>query len=345
MAKLNIDFVLMDESVVMHGFRSLMSGGEIEGFKKNPVMLLQHNRPKEFAGADDIMLPLGKWYDIRIEGAQLLAKPEFDDDDALAMRIQKKVEKGYLNGASIWIEPTTFSDDPADLLPGQNLPTFTKWGLLEASIVDIPNCRGSLAIRNGAGEKILLNGNVAGAEIGQYIQSLSKKTDMSILKLMAVKLGLAETATEEAINNKVAEVLQASQEAIAKVTKLEAEKVVLSAKITELETAQDEAKINGLVDGAIAENKLAAGEREDYIKLAKADFETTQGLLAKMKPYTSVKGKLEAGAETDLGKLAELMKLSGRELYMQGKFEDLKKLSLDGYKEKHLEYFGVEYKA
>ena len=102
MAKLDVDFILIDDSVVMNGFRALITGAKLEAFKKNPVMLLMHNRAlSSYEPADnDIILPIGKWYDIRVVGNQVLAKPDFDDDDAFALKIQKKVDKGYLNGAN-----------------------------------------------------------------------------------------------------------------------------------------------------------------------------------------------------------------------------------------------------
>ena len=45
-----LTFVLHDESVNTYGFRMLTSGANLEEFKKNPVMLLNH---------DDYSLPIG----------------------------------------------------------------------------------------------------------------------------------------------------------------------------------------------------------------------------------------------------------------------------------------------
>ncbi len=347
MAKLNIDFILLDESVVMHGFRALMSGAMLEGFIKNPVMLLQHNRPKEYVGADDVMLPIGKWYDIRIEADKLLAKPDFDDADEFAQKIQKKVEGGYMNGASVWIEPTSFSEELYDMLPGQTLPTFTKWGLLEASIVDIPNCRGSLAIRNSAGEKILLSSDATDTELGKYIKQLAhKKTDMSLLKLAAVKLGLTETATDEQVSAKITEVMQIAATANENLTKLTASKEALEAKLATMETANKLSIVTNLVDGAIAAKKLAAGDRDAYIKLATADFDTTEALLNGMQAYAGLQATLGAGGTADSSAtVAKLMEQSGRNLYMNGGLEELKKLSMPSFEIKYKEWCGEDYKA
>jgi len=342
MAKLDIDIVLLDESVVMHGFRALMSGGDLESFKQNPIMLLQHNRPKEFAGREEIMLPIGKWYDIRIDGSRLLAKPEFDDDDELAVKVQKKVQKGYLNGASVWIEPVKLSDDAKDMLPGQSLPTFIKWGLLEASIVDIPNCRNALAIRNSAGKKILLDAGET-EDLKEYLKTFSTKQISMEKKLLAAKLGLDENTADNILSAKLDAVIGNA----GKLAAVEAENTTLKTTVANLKKAADEKKITDLVDGAITAKKLAAGDRDKYIKLANADFDTTKELLDGMKAYESIETKLAAGSLGDVEKaeLAELCKLSGHDLYLQGKLERLQKLSEPHFKSKYKEAFGVEYTA
>lgn len=339
MAKLDIDFVLIDESVVMNGFRALMRGAQLAGFKANPVMLFLHNRATGDNATELVILPIGKWYDIRIDGNKLLAKPDFDDNDEFALKIQSKVEGGYLNAASIWLDPLAASDDSALMLPGQFGPTITQWGVLEASIVDIPNCRNALAIRNSAGKKIALSADTD-SEINNYLKSLiPKKSNM--LKLLAIKLGLPETATEEEVANKLAAV----QTDANNVLTLKTENDTLKQRVVELTAAGTVAKAEALVDGAITANKLAAGEREEYLELAKSNYETTKKLIDKMKPYKSVETQLSATNESNAGELAELTKLSGVELWKQGKLERLQKLSAEQFKVKYKEAFGIEYKG
>jgi hypothetical protein len=344
MAKLNIDFVLLDESVVMYGFRALMGGLQLEAFKKNPVMLFMHARAEEGYSKpleEDVVLPIGKWYDIRVEGSQLLAKPEFDDNDEFALKIQSKVEGGFLNGASVWLEPFAVSEEPALMLQGQTGYTVTKAGILEASIVDIPNCRGALAIRNSAGKKLQLNAG-HDADALDFLKTLLPNTNNSNMdkKKLAAKLGLDENVADEVLQTKLAAVMADA----AKVPQLELSNTTLSAKVQELETERDTAKVEGLVDTAITANKLAAGDREKWIKLAKADFDTTKEMIDGMKAYVSLESKLSAEGlnEAQQAELDELLKLSGRDLYMKGKFEDLKKLSLPHYQAKYKEYFKVD---
>lgn len=341
MAKLDLDICLIDESVVMNGFRVLMSGALLASFKANPVLLFLHNRANEKfdSNTDNVILPIGKWDDIRIEGGKLLAKPEFDDDDEFAQKIQKKVEKGYLNAASIWLDPMECSDDPAYLLQGQCAPTVTKWGVLEASIVDIPNCRNALAIRNAAGQKVTLSAKNS-SEVISFLETLNVNQQMD-KKLLCAKLGLAEDATDVQISEKLT-ALKTNSDAH---TQLSAENKTLKDKVVELTEAAQEKERTDLVDGAIRDQKLQAGDREHYLKLAKADFETTKAVIGAMKPYKSVESQLATGeSEGDKAELAKLTAQSGKELYHNGGLERLKKLSLDVFKAKYKEAFGVEFK-
>lgn len=143
-------FVLHDESVNSKGFRMLTSGANLTIFRKNPVMLFMH---------DDYNMPIGKWDNIRIEGTRILADPVFDEKDTRAIGVMDKVNRGFLNMASMgaWA-PEEMTDDPALKLPGQTLPTVTKWTAREASIVTIGSNHNALALYDReTGNRIELN--------------------------------------------------------------------------------------------------------------------------------------------------------------------------------------------
>ena len=162
---------------------------------------------------------------------------------------------------------------------------------------------------------------------------------------MAVKLGLSETATDAEITAKLTAVMADSAKLAVldtEVTKLKGDVSTLTTENQTLKAAAAEKQVTDLVDGAINGKKLAAGDRENYIKLAKADYETTKALIDGMKAYESVENRLSGGGDSASAELQELVKLSGRELYMQGKFEKLKALSAEQYKLKYKEYFGSE---
>lgn len=346
MAKLDFPICLIDESVVDYGFRVLMSGCQLDSFSRNPVLLFQHRRADDAPGmplTDDAVLPIGKWEDLKIENGKLLSYPEFDDDDEFAVKVQNKVKKGYLNAASIWIDPIEVSDDEQLKLPGQYGPTITRWGIREASIVDIPNCRNALAIRNSAGKKILLSGGDQDAkEVIDHLKTFLpiNNTEMD-KKLLAAKLGLDANVSDDIISSKLAAVVADA----ASVADIKQENTNLKQKIVELNDAATTAKVESLVDGAIQANKLAAGDRDKYMKLAKADFDTTAELIASMKPYHSVEQQLQGQEQKGAAEVAELVKLSGRELWKQGKLDRLKELDQAQFKLKYKDAFGIEYKG
>jgi len=122
-------FILHDESVNTLGFRMLTSGANLNEFRKNPVMLLMHN---------DYNMPIGRWENIRIEGTKILADPVFDEKDPTAIEVMGKVNRNFIRMASIgaW-PPEEITDDLKFKLPGQTLPTVTKWTVREASIVTV----------------------------------------------------------------------------------------------------------------------------------------------------------------------------------------------------------------
>lgn len=122
-------FILSDESVNRYGFRVLTRGIGLADFRTNPIMLLNHDRR---------VLPIGKWNNLTIDGeGRLMAEPEFDEGDELAMDIKRKCEKGFMNCTSIAFDILELSDDPALMVAGQKRSTVTKCELMEVSITDI----------------------------------------------------------------------------------------------------------------------------------------------------------------------------------------------------------------
>lgn len=162
-------------------------------------------------------------------------------------------------------------------------------------------------------------------------------------KFLAAKLGMSDTATETEIAAKLSAVLMANKNA----ETLKTENDTLKNEVIKLKADQDNAKIETLVQGAIDAKKLIAGDKERYVKLAKADFDTTKEIIDAMKPYDGMESRLKGGgdSETNALELEQLLKLSGKELYMQGKLERLQALSEPHFKLKYKEAFGVDYKA
>jgi len=127
-------FILSDEQVNSYGFKVLTSGIDLKRFKDNPVMLFQHDANKV----------LGKWTGVEVKDNKLQAIPEFDDDDQQALSISKKVDKGYINGASIGMHILEVNSKG-------KVPVVTKSVLFETSIVTIPSNGSALQIMDKNG--------------------------------------------------------------------------------------------------------------------------------------------------------------------------------------------------
>lgn len=131
-------FILYDEKIINRdGTRVLLNGLKLEAFKKNPVMLYMHSRGtdnKSPSGSEVI----GRWENIRLQGAQLLADAVFDEQDEFSKRIAQKVKENFLRAASIGIEVIASSEEEKYKIEGQTGSSIVSSILLEASVVDIP---------------------------------------------------------------------------------------------------------------------------------------------------------------------------------------------------------------
>jgi|GEM_PF-1690862 len=314
MAKQNIQFTLIDETVVQFGFRVLMNGYQPALFANNPVMLLMHIRavPGILGDSitDDVVLPIGRWNDITIKDGKLMATPEFDDDDELAVKVENKVHKGYLNGCSVALLPLEASDDPKLKLAGQTGPTITKWEIQEASIVDIPNCRNSLAIRNAAGKAIVLSD-----------RDMSKKGDvLSYLKVLA---GETDTPLEKArkkFNDERAKVDDEPRSArVQHLMEKPFHDLYMSGELQELREAHPKAFLE----------KYKEGTGKDHPDAAKYKNEEHLEGEDKEKPYTD--------------EVNSLMRQSYHDLYMDGGLQKLKELNIHAFYKKYKEGIGKDH--
>jgi hypothetical protein len=180
-------FILSDERVNCYGLRFLTAGIDIKDFVKNPVMLYMHGRGQV----------IGKWEDIKKEGAQLTAEAVFDKEDEFAVSIEKKVDGGFLNACSSGLQPLAWSEDPKLLVTGQTRPTATQSTLLEASIVDIPGNRNALKLFLGNG-LCLSDDSTANAEtLDKLLPTLTPKTARKMEQiLLALKLGAGASESD-----------------------------------------------------------------------------------------------------------------------------------------------------
>lgn len=350
-------FVLNDETVINdYGFRVLTGGIDTSRFEKNPVMLYAHMRPWE--GKGEPALPIGRWQNIRKEGTLLLADPVFDNDegspDDFAKKVAHKVEKGFLRTASMYLDIVELTEDPAFMLPGQTMPTISKSVLKEGSIADIPGNENCVALTlSYQGKTIKLSG---GAEdrnkLTELFQIPNKHTSMKSLiqKLNSFTgIKLADSANEAEVYAALDKVLSTTTSEIEakkqEIIKLTSERDELKTKLEQAAAQAVKDKALALVDGAIAAKKILASEKDNYIKLAEANYDAVKAILDAKSGYEPVHAKLTTGGpdedDDDDAALAE----EWDKLHKAGKLEKLKLSSPDKYAKLFKAKYGREPKA
>lgn len=279
-------FILSDQTVNSYGYIVLTSGISLDFFKKNPVMLLNHN-------PDKIM---GRWENIRVDGTRLLADASFDEKDPEALKMYEKVEQNMLNCTSIGFQITdvTYGIDGYE-----NYPVIIECSLKEASLTPIPANESAIRLYDRDGQ--LLSNDQVLTLLSKNNQSM-KKLSFFIAALNAAGINLAADASEDDVLKAVQKVTKEHADLTSEKTELEGKVNTLNGKVKTLEdaaTAAETSKIEALVDGAITAKKLTADKRDQYIKLAKADFDTTKSILDSARPYTSLSATIEGNKGGD----------------------------------------------
>ncbi len=245
------------------GFKVKISGIGLKRFKANPVMLSEHNYG----------FVLGKWEEVELnkEKEQLLATPLFDSEDPDAAKIEGKVERGFINGASVGL---SFNPDDFKMIDGELV--LTKSELVEASICAIPADSTALRLYHADSEKPLSD-----EEVGKLCLSFEKETNFKsnnmnkpLIKLSALavtSLGLDGSKTEfEPTEIEVA------------VLAMEKEKEALRVSNEAYKAKEEQAQAElctTLVDDALKAGKITADKKEAFLKMAKADYQLTKETL------------------------------------------------------------------
>lgn len=253
MSKKAHTFVLSDESINAYGYKLKTEGIDTSVFDTNPVMLLEHDSDKL----------IGRWNNLRIEGSRLLADPDFDADDELAVRTSKKVENGFLRGASAGFMILEVGEERT--AEGALVPVVLKSKLLEASLVALPGNSNALRLYNTQGQ--LLSQKEAQLSIKEM---LSAKTETTPEKSYNVKLtadnlkalGLPEDCKDEGLINE-------------RINKLNTD-------LNQFKTSQAEKlkkDVEEFVDANIKSGRLKAGKRDTLVELGVKDFEGLKAIV------------------------------------------------------------------
>ena len=219
-------FVLTDESLNSSGFWLLTEGGDLGQFEKNPLMLWMHMRA--WRGTKDEVLPIGSWVNVQKKNGQILAEPNFDEDDEFAMKIKGKVDKDILRMSSVGIRVIEISEDKKYLKPGQTRATVTKWKLVEASICDIGRNENALAFYDENDNLLTFSEDGTGecpVKLLNLTENDSKSTNMNeeVKKLLNLSEGAGETEILSAVKTLSEEVKELKADKEARELKLKAE--------------------------------------------------------------------------------------------------------------------------
>jgi len=126
-------FVASDETPDRYGDIVSVEGWQLDNYKSNPVILLNHN---------SLSLPIGKATDIDVIDNQLVIDVEFDMADEQAAKIARKVQDGFINAVSVGFNAKRAIDrsslSPESKYYGERGMYFEAAELLEVSIVTIP---------------------------------------------------------------------------------------------------------------------------------------------------------------------------------------------------------------
>lgn len=313
-------FQLIDGSMTMHGIRFLMSGGRMERFESNPVMLYMHTRGNV----------IGSWANLRLDSDAYVADPIFDDEDPAVKEIARKVEKKFLRACSMGV-----IIHKLEMVNGE--PTAIEWEPYECSIVDVGSNANALVLYTPEGEMVEDTENHV-KNLTLSIMSETKKpvsgTEGALAtKEIALAAGLAEDATADSIVQKITEVTNNYLEQVQKVKDLE-----LAAKTKET------AAIKEMLDLAIDSKKISATERPHYETLAATNFDSVKAILSKISAPVDLVGVANQGKSQATESKEDLFE-EYEKLDKSGKLEKLQATDPAKFKTLYFARWEKEFKA
>lgn len=264
---------ISNDSLNSYGSRVLTEGMNVEQYQRNPVLLYMHERGNV----------IGFVKDLKSENGEVTGELVFDEASELSKRCKKQYEFGSLRMVSAGIDILELSDAKEHLVQGQTRPTVTRSKLFEVSLVDIGANDDAIVLKkNGT----VINLGKDGECLLPLLNNKPQKSKDMDQKIIALQLGLPETADETAISTKIAE-LKASKDNEEKLRK-------------ENETLQL-GRITSVVEKAIAEKRIGADKKQQFVELGKKvgveDLEKTFEAMSPQVKLSAVIGH-QGGAST-----------------------------------------------
>lgn len=303
---------ISNNSLNSYGSRVLTEGMNVEQYQRNPVLLYMHERGNV----------IGFVKDLKVEDGEVTGELVFDEATELSKRCKKQYEFGSLRMVSVGIDILELSDANEHLVQGQTRPTVTKSKLFEVSLVDIGSNDDAIVLKkNGT----VINLGKDGECLLPLLNNKPQKSKDMDQKIIALQLGLPETADETAISTKIAE-LKASKDNEEKLRK-------------ENETLQL-GRITSVVEKAIAEKRIGADKKQQFVELGKKvgveDLEKTFEAMSPQVKLSAVIGH-QGGAST--ATTATYKKLSE---VPSDKLEEMREKQPEEYKRLYKTEYGME---
>lgn len=245
---------ISNERLNSYGTRVLTAGMNVEQYNRNPVLLYMHERGQV----------IGYVKDLKVEGDEVTGELMFDEATELSQRCKKQWEFGSLKMVSAGIDILELSEDPKHLVQGQTSPTISKSKLFEVSLVDIGANDDAIVLQKD-GKRIEFSawqsdrverGKDGGVELPLLHSNNNKnqKPKQMDQEKLALQLGLPKDADEATIN--------------AKLAKLQADGAEAETLRQERDTLRA-ARIETLVNAAIAEKKIGEDKKQQFLDLGK----------------------------------------------------------------------------
>ena len=276
---------ISNESLNSYGTRVLTAGMNVDQYNRNPVLLYMHERGQV----------IGYVKDLKVEGEEVTGELMFDEATELSQRCKKQWEFGSLKMVSVGIDILELSEDPKHLVAGQTSPTISKSKLFEVSLVDIGANDDAIVLQKD-GKRIEL-GKDGGVELPLlHSNNNNQKPKQMDQEKLALELGLPKDADEATIN--------------ATLAKLKADGAEAETLRQERDTLRA-ARIETLVNAAIAEKKIGEDKKQQFLDLGKkigADElkQTFDAMSPQVKLSNIVGGGVPAGGHAEYKKLSDV---------------------------------------
>lgn len=285
-----------DESLTTHGIIVRTAGMDLTRFMAHSVLLFNHNY-------DAV---LGKWTNVEVNGTEIFMEPEFDAEDPEAVKVENKLMKGFIDGASIGIEIGQYllhEDDP------DQAPEILTSELVEVSITPMP------ANTNARVVKFLRSGKEINFTNKKELQLSIQKADQDAFFIEEVKKENNKVVDDlkQILLQKETEILKLQVElkedrrvsimeleSLLKTKQEENDKLnfILKQKDEELKSQKEklkalkasfsEERINNFLNEAIKKHQITQSQFDIYKELALTNFDNVKNIINSM-PVTNPK--------------------------------------------------------